>query len=116
MAATSAVCQLIMLKGSGSLAGMVGVGAAVCVAVLFLFSDIHKNRKILCGVFVVAVGLVVLFCGKSDILPFCHKGKWRAVQQPYFFYDFRWHECENYIAFRENDYTSVGCRCNGLRI
>lgn len=42
MAAASAVCQLIMLKGSGSLAGMVGVGAAVCVAVLFLFSDIHK--------------------------------------------------------------------------
>lgn len=37
MAAASAVCQLIMLKGSGSLAGMVGVGAAVCVAVLFLF-------------------------------------------------------------------------------
>lgn len=51
-------------KGFGSLAGMVGVGAAVCVAVLFLFSDIHKNRKILCGVFVVAVGLVALFCGK----------------------------------------------------
>ena len=65
VAATSAVSQLIMLKGSGSLAGMVGVGAAVCVAVLFLFSDIHKNRKILCGVFVVAVGLVVLFLRKN---------------------------------------------------
>ena len=65
VAAASAVCQLIMLKGSGSLAGMVGVGAAVCVAVLFLFSDIHKNRKILCGVFVVAVGLVALFLWKN---------------------------------------------------
>jgi len=65
VAAASAVCQLIMLKGSGSLAGMVGVGAAVCVAVLFLFSDIHKNRKILCGVFVVAVGLVALFLRKN---------------------------------------------------
>lgn len=65
VAAASAVCQLIMLKGSGSLAGMVGVGAAVCVAVFFLFSDIHKNRKILCGVFVVAVGLVALFLRKN---------------------------------------------------
>jgi len=65
VAAASAVCQLIMLKGSGSLAGMVGVGAAVCVAVLFLFSDIYKNRKILCGVFVVAVGLVALFLWKN---------------------------------------------------
>ena len=44
---------------------MVGVGAAVCVAVVFLFSDIHKNRKILGGVFVVAVGLVVLSLWKT---------------------------------------------------
>ncbi len=68
------MCQLIMLKGSGSLAGMVGVGAAVCVAVLFLVSDAHKNRKIHGGAFVVAVGLVVLsFVENSIVLSLCHK-------------------------------------------
>lgn len=94
VAAASAVCQLIMLKGSGSLAGMVGVGAAVCVAVLFLFSDIHKNRKILCGVFVVAVGLVALFLWKNPTF-FCSVIKGNG--EP----------CSSYISSMISDGTSV---------
>lgn len=68
VAVVSAVCQIIMLKGSGSLAGMIGVGASLCVLILFFMFDVRKNWKILCGGFVVAAGLVILLVWQKPSL------------------------------------------------
>lgn len=65
----SALCQIIMLVGAQSLTGLLGLVGAIGVAVLFLFSDMKRNRVWL-SIFCVGIlaTAAVLFVVKPDLL------------------------------------------------
>lgn len=69
IAGVSALCQIIMLFGAQSMTGLIGVAGAVLVAIIFLFSDMRKNRRILgCVGGTMALAVVVLLLWKPDLL------------------------------------------------
>jgi hypothetical protein len=59
----SAVLQIIMLAGSRSMTGAIGVVGAVLVWIIFLLRDIRKNKWFLCGIGAVLVlGVIGVVC------------------------------------------------------
>lgn len=50
MAVVSSVLQLVMLAGAQSMTGLIGVASGALLAVVFLFADGKKNRRVLIGV------------------------------------------------------------------
>lgn len=69
LAIASSVCQLIMLVGAGSFAGMIGVVASAGMAFVFLFADVRKNKKMLLAIAsVFVVGLLTCVTVKPDLL------------------------------------------------
>lgn len=64
LAVLSSVLQMIMLVGSQSMTGVIGVAGSALAALFFLLADVRKNRWVLCGmggVCVAAVAGVLLF-------------------------------------------------------
>lgn len=69
IAAISSLCQVIMLFGAQSMTGLIGVAGAAVVAIIFLFSDIHKNKYILGGTgAVILLTVLGIAVGKPDLI------------------------------------------------
>lgn len=69
LAGISALCQIIMLFGAQSMTGLIGVAGAVLLAIIFLFSDLHKNRRVLLSIGGIMLLLIVgVLVWKPDVL------------------------------------------------
>ena len=69
LALISTVCQLIMLYGSQSLTGLIGVAGAVIAALIFLFPYVKKHLLVSVGAVVVCIAAVVcVLVAKPGIL------------------------------------------------
>ncbi len=69
LALVSTICQLVMLYGSQSLTGVIGVIGAVIVALIFMIPYVKKNIPVSVGVVVVcAVAIGAVFVAKPDII------------------------------------------------
>lgn len=69
LAAVSALFQIIMLFGAQSMTGLIGVAGGALIALLFLFADLRKNRRLLFGIGgVLLVAITGVLVGKPDLL------------------------------------------------
>ncbi len=69
LAGISALFQIIMLFGAQSMTGLIGVAGGALVAILFLFADLRKNRRLLFGIGGVALlAIAGVLVGKPDLL------------------------------------------------
>ena len=69
LALISTVCQLIMLYGSQSLTGLIGVAGAVIAALIFLLPYAKKHLLVSVGAVVVCIAAVVcVLVAKPGIL------------------------------------------------
>lgn len=69
MAAISALFQIIMLFGAQSMTGLIGVAGGALIALLFLFADLRKNRRLLFGIGgVILVAIIGVLVAKPDLL------------------------------------------------